>query len=137
MNKIIATSLITIALLIVFLLGGGVGMSYQSQKLSSSNEKALEIAKILSSKAVSSIIVFGQVESINGKELNVSYEGESVVVKMTDTALIESLSKDGSGKPIQQKIDFNQIKQGDSVNIPAKLSQQGILEGESLIIFKY
>lgn len=137
MNKIIIIFLLVLAFLVVFLVGGGVGMSYQSQKLSPGNEKALETVKILSSKAVSSIIVFGQVENISDRELTVSYEGESVIVKMADKALIENLSKDSSGKPIQQKIDFNQIKQGDNVNIPAKLSQQGILEGESLIILKY
>lgn len=117
--------------LVVFAVGGGCGVLYQQQAAENS------LIKILTSKAVPSIIAHGEVTNISGKKITVSYLGDSVTVEIAENAGIYSFSLLADGKntnSAQQKVDFNVIKKGDNLNIALRLLPDGTLSGQSVII---
>jgi len=134
------TSLITIVIVavIVFIIGGGLGIAYQSQKgvTTGGAVSAQEVVKTLSSKVVPSIIAYGNVSDIQGKNITLSYGTESIIVAVTDNAQIFTFTQSADPKvaPTQTKTDFSKIKKGDSLNISLKLLPTGELQGISVII---
>ncbi len=136
MNKNIV--FMVIAALVVFILGGGVGMLFSSQGGANQITPAQEgVLKILASKVIPSIVAYGEVTNISGKNVTVSYAGDSATVTVADNAQVYSfLQQAGSAAPNQQKTDFAAIKKGDTLNIALKLLADGTLQGQSVIILK-
>lgn len=135
MNKNLSTFIIIGV--VTFVVGAGLGIFYQSQidAPQLANFTAIKaVFKNLSSKAVPSILAYGQVTNIEGRNLTLSYSGDSVSIAISDSANINSFVKDSNGVPSQQKIDFSQIKNGDTLNISVKILPNGQLEGQSVII---
>lgn len=134
MNRVASLVLFVIIITIFFALGGGLGIFYQSQKGGGGEGVSANILKNLNSKAVPSIIAYGQVTKIEGRNVTLSFNGDSVTVKVSDSASINSFVKDSAGATTQQKKDFSQIKNGDTLSINVKLLSDGNLQGESVII---
>jgi len=134
MSKIASLALLVIIILAFFALGGGVGIFYQSQKEGGQPGVAENILKNLNSKAVPSIIAYGQVTKIDGRNVTLSFNGDSVTIKINDSASINSFVKSASGTTTQQKMNFSQIKKGDTLSVNVKLLPDGNLQGESVII---
>lgn len=131
------TTLIVVAVLFL-IVGGGVGMAYQTQKDSVKIKQVniMEPAfKGLSSKVIPSIVAYGQVTNIEGRNITLSYSGESLTVKIKDNANIYSFATaPGTKTASQEKANFSDIKKGDNLNISLKLLADGSLEGQSAII---
>ena len=136
-----------IAGVVIFVLGGGLGVFYQTQKGLLQTEKVQTkvqtmetVIKSLSSKVIPSIIAYGEVTNIEGRNITLSYGGESLTIKIKDDSQIFSFVKTASlkkGEPAvtsQQKVDFKTIKKGDNLNISVKLLPDGQLESQSVII---
>lgn len=137
MDKKQLITLIVVGVLL-FLIGGAVGLLYGMQ--GGSRGAKVEAVNNLSSKVVSSIVAYGQVAKIEGRNITLSYLGDNLEVFITDTARIYSLTPASTGKtgtvaPVQKTVDFGAIKVGDSVNVVLKLSANGKTEGSSVIIF--
>ena len=130
MNKANLTILILLGV-ILFLVGGGIGIFYQMQKDSSGDT----VIKALSSKVIPSIVAYGQVTEINGRNITIFYSGETLTVPIAQDAQVSSFTQaNGQTGSTQQQSSFNQIKKGDSINISIKVSSDGKLEGKMVII---
>ena len=135
MNKNTLVSSIITGLLF-FVLGGGLGVLYQTQQAPPSPqlEKATATIKSLSSKTVPSIIAYGQVTKIEGKDITISYSGDSIKVSMEDNSSVYAFVNDGPEKSGQKKVEFKEIKIGDNLNITLKLLPDGQLQGQQIFI---
>ncbi len=113
-----------------------IGILFQAARDNSKfkNAKAnAEAVKILSSKAVVSTVVYGQVTGINGKVLSLNYNGEDVNIAVKQDAVVYALNQTGTGSS-QQAAKFEDIKQGYNVSINLKILSDGQLEGQTVFI---
>lgn len=147
MSKVLI-SLLIMGAVFIFILGGGSGVLYQKQKdptqkeiLPSEKDQKTESAiKALSSKVVPSIVSYGEVANIEGRNITLNYGGDSLIVRVKDDAQIFSfaqtapLKKGDIAATTRQKVEFEKIKKGDNLNIIIKLLPDGQLEGQMVTI---
>lgn len=130
MNKnIIILSLVCVV--VCFLSGGIVGVVLF--KLTPKQVQIEKTANVIFSKTISSITASGVVASINGRNLTISKDGEEITILIPEGKPIYILGSTENGK--QQKVSFEDIKKGDSVNVGLKVNGQEQLEGQSVMIF--
>ena len=122
---------------LLFLIGGGLGVisTMQSQPV----QTKTKTVNSLSSKVISSIVTYGQVKNINGRDITLSNLGDDLTISIASNAQIFSFTNSSNGKtgvvaPTQQIVKFENIKIGDSANVVMKLLPSGQLEGSSVII---
>lgn len=135
--------IILISLIIagVVLLGIGYlgGALVEKQKVSpqlEQLEKTAKTIKMLSSKTVTSIVVFGEVTNISDRTITVTYGTESIDVPIKEDAVIFSFENlTGEGVNPQKKIEFGEIKKDDNLNVSIRVLPTGELEGVALIVF--
>lgn len=143
MNKLLI-SLLIIGAVSLFVLGGGVGVLYQTQKdapqIEALQATELKLQKIelvtksLASKTISLISAYGQVQNIDGKNITLSFSGDSITVGLADNVQVLAFVGDGKGKTSYQPYDFSQIKKGYTVSVNLKLLSDGTLQGQAIII---
>jgi DNA polymerase III alpha subunit (gram-positive type) len=117
---------------VLFSVGGGLGIIYQEQKTFSDNEENQTPVNNLISKAVLFVAVQGEVIDINDKTLVVSREGETTRVFLKEDFVLNApylLNK-------ENKNNLENINIGDFLNIEAKILKNGELEGQSVAIIK-
>jgi hypothetical protein len=142
MNKILLVVLLIIWTAIVFVLGGGLGVFYQTQKNAPMLEKfpVLEsIVNNLSSSTMSTILVSGKVSNIYGRYVTINNKGTGLTVKIMEDAKITSLVAsdvlvDGKYPILSKTATFEDIKKGDNVRINIKVLSDGKIEGDFLMI---
>ncbi len=144
MNRPILIILLAIAAVFIFVLGGGLGIWYQTQKDApqlKEAQKAESVVKFLNSKVSSSINARGIVEKISGRNITLSFEGENIEIRIKEDAKIysfnnisESAKKTSSDTLVQTKNTFESIKMGDDLFINFRALPEGILEGQSVTI---
>lgn len=134
MNK----ALLVVAALVIFVLGGGAGVFYQSQADApqlQSVAKAEALIKNVSSGIIPSMVAYGQVSKVEGRNVTLSYAGDSLAISVKQDAPVYSFAQAaGSTTPTQQKVDFSTIKVGNNLNIVLKMLASGDLEGQQVII---
>lgn len=129
---------------LVFVIGGALGILYQMQapKVQSQNTLTLtpqpsatipQVVKDLNSQVITSIGAYGIVTKIDGRNITLSNQSDSIIIAVRDDAKIYSFVT-MNGKPTSQQIDFKDIKNGDNVSISVKVSLDGQIEGYSLIV---
>ncbi len=126
-----------IVVLAVFVLGGGVGIFFQTQKDAPLLKKAEEMeaaVKKLSSKVIASTVAYGEVTKIEGRNITLKYGEETLTIKIKDNAPIYSFAQNKEKIPVQQAAKFEDIKTADNLNIALKLLSDGSLESQSVII---
>ncbi len=145
--------ILIILAVVIAALGTGAGIFYQMQKNAPDVKKAAAaeiITKTLTSKTVTSITGYGQVKKIEGRNITLNNAGDSLTVHIADDAQIFSFSpappsdknkngsaaRNGSTAPIQEKVNFEDVKLGDSLSINLKFLPDGKFEGSSVIIFQ-
>jgi len=130
---------------LIFILGGGMGVFYQSQKCLPENcpsatkeTSALEkTIKDLSSRTIYFIVAYGTVEDINGRKLTISNNGENLTVEIKENAEITSFIRPvagGNSSTPEAIAKFEDIKKGDNLRISLKVLPDGKITGESVII---
>ena len=134
MNKTTSIVLIIISGLVFLVLGGGMGFLYKTLQVSPQIEKTTAIIKDLSSKTVLSTVAYGQVSKIEGKDITLSYDSDNIKISMAENSPVYSFVNDSTGKPVQKKVDFKQIKIGDTLNITIKLLPDGQIQSQSALI---
>lgn len=136
-NLIIIIIIAVIAVVVGIVLGMSLQSKMDAPKIS--NGQTYETAvKSLSSKVIPSIIAYGQVSKIEGRNITLSYNNEALTIAIAENANIYSFEAPASGskttQPTQKKVAFAEIKKGDSLNITVKLSADGKISGQSVII---
>ena len=133
--------IIALALLIVgFILGGALGFMLQLPKDSlqpGNNAAKMEaVVKSLSSNVVPSIVAFGEVSKIGGRNITLTYNEASITIAIKDDAQIYSFSSSGSqsGAAKQTSALFKDIKNGDRVSVNLRVLPDGQLQGYSVIV---
>ncbi|MBI1866490.1 MAG: hypothetical protein HYS02_01845, partial [Candidatus Staskawiczbacteria bacterium] len=101
MNKII---LIVLVGLLCLILGAGAGFWYKTLQVSPQIEKTAAIMKALSSKTVLSTVAYGKVSKIEGRDITLAYNGDSIKISMGANSQIYSFVNDSAGKPVQKKV---------------------------------
>lgn len=118
---------------LIFLIAGALGfvlgMPHGPQKAK------IETATNLSSKVISSMVAYGQVKNIDGRNITLNNLGDDLTISISNTAQVYSFSvPEGATAPVQKTIKFEDIKVGDKINATIKTLPNGQLEGESVII---
>jgi hypothetical protein len=140
MNKVIVIFLIFVIFLAGLLTGISVMLLYKdaslgfNQQTSEENLKNTEIVKLLNSKVVSSIMAYGEVQSIDEKNITLSFSGENIVIKLADDVQILALSTGGDKKSNYQPYLLSQIKKNFNVTVDLKLSANGTLQGQVITV---
>jgi hypothetical protein len=139
------TILFVIAGLVIFALGIGIGIFYQT-RIQLSNpaiQKAVQIqptVNILTSKVVQSITAFGSVEKIDGKNLTLTYGGDQITVNISANAQIYSSTPTTNAKTgnlisgVPQLVSFGTIKIGDQLTVNLQILPNGQLQANSIYI---
>jgi len=145
MEKKFLTILIVVGI-VAFVLGGGLGMFLQQQQATSmlkpENNPKIKAVQLLSSKVVPSITAYGQVSNISGRNLTLTFGGDSLTVKIRDNATVflpASTTTDSKGKQVtvpQKTVEFSEIKKGDNVSVNLTLSADGQMEGQMVVVLQ-
>jgi len=134
MDKKTSIILLVIGGLFFLILGGGLGIFYQSQKnalQTPEGNSKLKAVQVLSSKVIPSITAYGQVSNIDGRSVTLTFGGDSLNVKINDDAVVYLPSSESSP---QQIAKFEDIKKGDNVSVNLRLLPDGQIEGQMVII---
>lgn len=129
--------ILIVAGILIFLVGVGLGITLQNSN--KAQARKVQAVNNLVSKVVSSIVAYGQVENIDGRNITLSNLGDNLVISIADNAQVYSFTtpvagKNGATAPVQQTVKFEDIKIGDNVNVAVKLSPSGQMQGSSVII---
>jgi flagellar basal body-associated protein FliL len=122
---------------VVFLFGGVGGFFLRASLFFSQEQKAqtnAQTVKILSSKTISSVSFYGVINNIQNRDITFSNAGDTITIVVKEGAPIYLNTTDDEGKKIQQKINLNELKQGDKINLGAKVLEDGALQGQSVIV---
>lgn len=109
------------------------GMGIYSQKNQNQELKIKNMISALTSDVVPSIVSYGKVVSINGRELVIAFNEAQIKVKVKEGATVHLLSEKINGD--KSPFDFSQIKVGDMLNIDLTIDQDGNFVGDSVIDF--
>lgn len=134
--------ILVISGLVIFVLGGVVGVLYQNQKtggtiLPSGQGQPVESTKAsgsVKSAVVTSVVLFGQVKSISGKTLVIANNGDTAQVTVSSETKIFTVDYT-SGAPVQKNAQFANIKVGATVNIGAKVLNNDTFSAQSVTIY--
>ncbi len=138
--------------LLVFGIGIGLGILYQTQQgvvpqsitQPKNNVQVMpEVIKMLSSKVIPSIAAQGTVTKIDGRNITLNYQTDSITIGIRNDAIIYSIvfntspAKTGSinnGASSSKQIDFKALKIGDNISVNFRVLPSGQIEGFSIIV---
>ena len=127
--------------LLIFGAGVALGYLFNSQSGGDLNspevmQTNLPVVKALSSKVIPSVAAYGTITKIEGNNITVTSDTDSIVVPIRTDANIYSFSVDvaGQGAPTSKKITLGDLKNGDKVSINLRVLSSGKLEGYSVIV---
>jgi len=130
--------IVLVAVAIVFLLIGLVlGMGFISKQ---GNLVKKEIVNSLSSKVITSVVAYGRVEKIEGRNITLSNLGNNLLITIIDSAPIyafdtHSVTETKNKASQNQKVvAFDDIKAGNNLNVSLKILEDGRVQGLSVII---
>ncbi len=130
MNEKLKLAILIIAGVLIFAIGVGLGIVIQTktgmQKIKD------EVVGNFSSKVVSSITAYGKVIKIEGRNITLSYLGDSLAASISNSAKVYSFATATSP---QEEVGFEALKTGDNINAILRLLPDGRYEGSSIIIF--
>lgn len=141
--------IIAIVFGVLFLIVGfAFGIIYQKGKVVLPSENTVRttppLVKDLSSRVIPSITAYGTVSKIDGKNLTITNQGDSMTVPVRDDAKIYSFvienvpvkpgSKLTTPKSVSKQVDFKEIKVGNSVSVSIRILSNSKVEGFSVVV---
>jgi hypothetical protein len=127
-------SILIVMGILIFLAGGALGIISENQKIPT---QKIETANNLSSKVISSIVAYGEVKSVNGRNIVLSNLGTDLTIRIAENAPVYSFAtRSGSAAPVQQTVKLSDISKGDKINIALKVLPIGQMEGTSVVILE-
>ena len=123
--------------IVLLAIGCSAGIIIQTQKTASQLDKATRVIESVHSKVIPSIIAVGEVTNISERTITLTREEDSLEIPIKENAEITALvfSSDGEGSPVQEEIEFSDIKVGNNVNISLKVLPEEGFQGISVIVF--
>lgn len=128
--------LFILAVLVVLLLIIGISLG-----LFWGSGKKAEMISSFSSKVISSMTAYGNIEKISGRIITLNNLDDSLNITVADNAQVYSFSApvtDPKTKitkaPAQQSVKFESLKVGDKVNLAIELLPSGDLQATSIVI---
>lgn len=149
MSKTTLTTLLIVLGLIIFAIGGGLGVFFQQQtsqlpvqqtSIKPQAGQNADLLRILSSSLISPIVAHGNVAGINGRNVSLNFGGTNLTVKINQDAKVYSFSassgqaQTSKSSTTQPEGKFEDIKVGDSVNITLQLLPDGTMGGKLVSI---
>ncbi len=136
-NKCLPIILAIIGGIILLAIGCSAGIIIQTQKTASQFDKAARVIESVHSKVIPSIIAVGEVTDISGRTVTLTREEDSLAVFIKEDAEITVLVfySNGEGSPVQEEIEFSDIKVGNNVNISLRVLPEEGLQGISVVVF--
>lgn len=139
MNKVALVILLLVVGVLLLVVGAGVGYLYSLKYQSPNIKNNSEAVKALSSNVIPTIVAYGKVLSVQGKNITVSFKNDSITVPIKDGAQIYALVPPAAGAKntgmVQQIIALKDIKKGNNINIGIKLLPNGQFQGQTVVIF--
>ena len=132
--KKIGLPVLITGLVVVLIIGFTIGIFYQARKdvaTAQQNQKVSQTAKVLTSDIVSVIALYGQVTAINGRDVTILYKGESLTVNIPANVSITLAQPKGTNSKV---VDFSSIKKGNNLTIASKISEDGKITAQAVII---
>jgi hypothetical protein len=131
MDKTNLTILVVVGV-IFLVVGAALGIFYQVQR----DIPSLAAVKTLSSKVIPAIAAYGDVTKVDDRNVTLSFNGDSLTVRIKENSPVVKFARAsvGNPNPAEQKVDFKDIKVGDSLSVSVKVLPDGQLEGVSVII---
>jgi hypothetical protein len=120
-----------VAVAVLLIVGLGVGVVYQAQKDMPQFNKMSAVFKTMTSKTIPSIVAYGQVANIQGRDVTLSFSGDNTTINIKPDATVYSFA---SKTNTRQQIAFSDIKKGDTINVSVKISPDGQLQGDMIIV---
>lgn len=111
-------------------------VSQTGQQLSEQDQQELDKLRLLKSSAVSSIVLFGEVKSISGNTITLSFGDADVSSVIEPSAEIHFVTTKGAKAGESTLAEFADIKITDNVQVETTLSSENRLIGHSVIIAK-
>ena len=133
-NNLVLIIIIVIAVAVIFFIVGTVtGIFYQTNKDSVAIKKASIASgfmQSLNTSLVSTIVISGTVDSVNGRVVTLTAQNQKLSVNIATWILVSSFDKIGATKIIS----FGDIKKGDSLSVGARMTQTGQLEAQTVML---
>ncbi|MGA2418024.1 MAG: hypothetical protein ABSF55_02200 [Candidatus Staskawiczbacteria bacterium] len=125
--------------LVIFVIGAGLGVFYQTKKDAiqiQQDEKISAEIQSLSSDIVTAVAAYGKVVAINGRDVTLSYSGKSLTINVGENVPVTSFSAPakGSTQGTSQNLKFSDIKTGDNLSIALKIGQDGKLAAQTVLV---
>ncbi len=134
MKKLVLIILFFLSLALFLASGIGFGIFYQQQKDLIGEKNSKDTLKALSSKNIASIIAYGQITKIDGRDLTISYLGDTMKILAEDGCKIYLIGESAGGQSEKKEINFEDIKVGNHLNITIKVMPDGQIIGQSILI---
>ena len=128
-----------ILVILIFLSGLGIGMSYQSKKVAPSqtqNQISSKSIELLTSHVISPMIARGKVIKIDDKDVTLNYQKDNRIIKISDTARVSLLVLSATQKKsyVNKQVTFEDIKMNDNVEVSVRVLPDGQIEGFNIVI---
>lgn len=121
---------LAIIMILSFSIGVAIGTFLQFQNNFDKLAFPSTIVKTLSSKVISTIMIYGIVENISDRNITLTNQGESMTIGINTIGKVYTREND-----VTEEIRFEDIKIGDTLNINASILPEGNLEGDIVYIF--
>jgi hypothetical protein len=132
--KLSYNTIFLIATAIIFMaVGGTFGIIFQSQKDQVLINKYTGVIKSAASKTVASILSYGQISDIQGRDVTLAFGGDYITVNIKQDANVYSYSSN-SANAQKKQLNFSDLKKGDTVNISMTMSQEGKFTANSVMV---
>jgi cytoskeletal protein RodZ len=151
-RNVILWSVVGILVVAIGFLGGWWfgGMQTPAPVVTPNQQTTAPIVKDLSSKVIPSIAAQGKITKIDGRNITLSYQGDSVVVAVntdarvyaftpptTTTTTTTTANNKPQPKPVpptSKQISFSDLKLNDNVSVNLRVSAAGSLQGFSVVV---
>lgn len=134
-KKLISVPCILMGLL-ALIVGIAAGFLIKGQMDTPKIEKADAVVKVMSSNLIPSLTVYGEVKEISGRNITLSYVGDTLTVPIKDDAKILAIQNDDPAGAAKE-VTLGDVKVGDFLNITLVVSREGIVEGTQVLIIPF
>lgn len=141
------TIIMVIVAVIILIVGVVGGMAWQKSLSAASLQKLAQLQameptiKSLSTKMFPSIVAYGNVTKIEGRNITLTSNAETITIPTTDNTYIYTVeaptkpaAKGTTAAPTQQRAQFSQIKTGNNVSVAIRVLPTGGIEALSVMI---
>jgi len=124
--------------IVVFVFGVGLGSTVSKPKTGTGQSS--QIVKDLSSKVIPSVSAYGTITNLSGRNITLSYQGDSIMIPITADAKIFSFittpvtKTTTASQTIGKPITFSDLKIGNTASITIKILPSDNIEGNSVVV---